>query len=558
MQLSRTYRHLGRYQQILGVLIRYGFAEALRRIEIERYLEIGLKAFRGAPARESRTPAERLRLALEELGPAFIKLGQLLSTRPDLIPFDFVRELEKLQTGARPFPGERAVAIVERELGDSIDRLFSFFDLEPLATASLGQVHAAELTDGRRVVVKIQRPDVRAVVATDLEILDHLARLAESRSAEIEVQQPRQVVSEFARVVEKELNYTFEAAHLKRFARMFHGDRWIRVPRVYKELTTSRVLTMERFEGPRSSEVDALRLAGHDLGKIAERGAIAILEQIFVHGIFHADPHPGNVLILADGGIGFIDLGQVGRIDRGLRYRIASLLLAFTKLDEEAAAEALLSMTTGVKDEPPDRRLLESELTELLDWHLDTAVGDIKLGRLLYQTVDILSRCRRRIPPEIFLVLKALATVEGVAHALSPEFKLADCARPVLRELSRQRLAPAFWLKEGKEAAGDWLDLARQIPKGTVQVLRLLERGKLHVEFEHRGLEPLLAKLEQVSNRLVFAIVVAALLVSSSLVALGRFTPVWNGLPMIGLVGYVLAGILGLAVLVAILRRGRL
>ncbi len=469
-----------------------------------------------------------------------------------------MRELEKLQTQARPFPGDAAAAIVERELEAPIGELFRRFDMEPMATASLGQVHAAELAGGERVVVKIQRPGIRSSVATDLEILGHLAWLAEGRSAEIEVQQPRQVVSEFARVVEKELNYTFEAAHLRRFARMFHDDPWIRVPRVYRELTTPRVLTMERFEGRKASEVTALAEVGHDLERIAERGAVALLEQIFVHGIFHADPHPGNVLVLPDGVIGFIDLGQVGRVDHGLRYRIAKLLVAFTRLDEEAAADALLALSTSATEEPPERRILEADLTELLDWHLDTALGDVKLGRVLYQTLEILGRRKRRIPPELFLVLKALATVEGLSHSLSPRFQLRDCARPVLRQVARQRLSPAYWWKEIRTSAGDWLALARQIPKGAVEVLRLLERGKLHVEFEHKGLDPLLVKLEQVSNRLVFAIVVAALLISSSLVALGGFTPVWNGIPLLGLVGYVLAGVLGLAVLVSILRRGRL
>ncbi|HEX9734749.1 MAG TPA: AarF/ABC1/UbiB kinase family protein [Thermoanaerobaculia bacterium] len=557
-RLSRTYRHLGRYQQILTVLVKHGFAEILERLEIERRLGIVLKTGR-APRRHGEgllVPAERVRRALEELGPTFIKLGQLLSTRPDLISLDAVRELGKLQTQARPFPGVDAVAIVEKELGRSVAELFRSFEVEPLATASLGQVHGAELTDGRRVVVKVQRPDIHAQVTTDLEILEHLARLAERRSEEIEVQRPREIVSEFARVLDKELNYTFEAAHLRRFARMFQDRPGVRVPEVFRELSTPKVLTMERFDGVPASRLDSLRLRGYDLERIAVEGATAILEQIFLHGIFHADPHPGNVMVLDDGVIGFIDLGQVGRLDRSLRHRVARLLTALAKLDEEAAADALLALTTS--DQAPDRRAFEADLSELIDWHLDRSVGEIRLGRMLYQTVEIASGQRRRIPPELFLVLKALATVEGLAHSLAPEFTLSACAQPVLTKLVWQRLSPPSLLREARAAGSEWLDLLRQVPGGAVEVLQLLRRGKLHVEFEHKGLEPLLHKLEQVFNRMVFAVVLAALLIASSLVALGQFSPLWNGIPIIGLAGYLLAGVLGLALLISILRRGRL
>lgn len=557
-RLSRTYRHLGRYQQILTVLVKHGFAEILERLEIERRLGIVLKTGR-TPRRHGEgllVPAERVRRALEELGPTFIKLGQLLSTRPDLISLDAVRELAKLQTQARPFPGEDAVAIVEKELGRSLAELFRSFEVEPLATASLGQVHGAELHDGTRVVVKVQRPDIHAQVTTDLEILEHLALLAERRSEELEVQQPREIVSEFARVLDKELNYTFEAAHLRRFARMFQDRPGVRVPEVFRELSTPKVLTMERFEGVRASQVEALRLRGYDLERIAEAGASALLEQIFLHGIFHADPHPGNVMVLDDGVIGFIDLGQIGRLDRTLRYRVAGLLTALAKLDEEGAADALLALTTS--EQAPDRRALEADLSELIDWHLDRSVGEIRLGRMLYQTVEIASGQRRRIPPELFLVLKALATVEGLAHSLAPGFTLSACAQPVLKKLIWQRLSPPSLLREARAAGSEWLDLLRQVPGGAVEVLQLLRRGKLHVEFEHKGLEPLLDKLEQVFNRMVFAVVLAALLIASSLVALGQFTPLWNGVPIIGLVGYLLAGVLGLALLISILRRGRL
>lgn len=555
-KITRTYRHIGRYQQILSVLVRYGFAEILQRLEIDRYLDFGARIF-GTPApTETLSLAARLRQALEELGPTFIKLGQLLSTRPDLVPLEVLRELETLQDQAREFPGEEAREIIERELGAPVEELFAAFEAEPFATASLGQVHGAVLHDGRRVVVKVQRPGVRRLVETDMEILGHLAGLAERHLEELETQRPQEVLQELARVFEKELNYTFEAAHLRRFARMFEGNPEVRVPEVHRDLSTTRVLTMERFDGFKASDLKALRDAGHDLEILAERGASAILDQIFLHGIFHADPHPGNILVLADGAIGFIDLGQVGRIGRTLRYRIAELLAALGRVDEEAAVDALLALTDS--EVPAQRTVLEADLGELLDWHLDRSVGQIQLGRMLYQTVEILNRHQRRIPPELFLVLKALGTVESLARSLAPSFTLASCVEPVLRELAAERLHPAEWWRVSKAVGSEWADLVRQVPGGAADILQLLRRGKLHVQFEHKGLEPLLLKIEQVFNRMVFAVVLGSLLMASSLVVQSDLRPLWHGFPMLGLAGYLLAGIVGLWLLFSILRRGRL
>ena len=249
-------------------------------------------------------------------------------------------------------------------------------------------------------------------------------------------------------------------------------------------------------------------------------------------------------------------LGQVGRLDRQLRYRVATLLAALADLDEEGAVDALVALTSS--REPADRTALEADLSELLDWHLDRSIGEIRLGRMLYQTVEILNNHQRRVPPELFLVLKALGTVETLAHALAPRFTLSGCAEPVLQRLARQRMMPSFWLRAGRARGADWLDFLQAVPSASADILQLLRRGHLQVEFEHRGLEPLIHKLEQVFNRVVFAVVLSALLIASSLVILGGVEPMWHGLPIIGLAGYLLAGILGLALLVSILRRGRL
>lgn len=556
-RISRTYRHMGRYQHILSVLVRHGFGEILQRLEIDRYLEIGLKVLGASrPRAETLSRPARLRRVMEELGPTFIKLGQILSTRPDLVPLDFLRELEKLQDQASPFPGEEAQRIVEQELGRPVEDLFRSFDPDPLATASLGQVHLAELEDGRPVVVKVQRPGIRPQVETDLEILGHLAALAERGVEELEIQHPQEVVGEFKRLLEKELDYTTEAAHLRRFGRMFADDPTVRIPRVHRELTTIRVLTMERLDGIKASQLEGLRLRGYDLERIAERGATALLRQIFLFGCFHADPHPGNVMVLEGEVIGFIDLGQVGRLDRTTRYRVAALLKALADRNEARAVDALLGLTRST--EPPDRTAFEADVGELLDWYLDRQVGQMELGRMLFRLTEITNRQRRQIPPDLFLVLKALATVEGLSRSLAPSFSIDRCAGPVLQQVARERLSPLLLADDALSSGAEWWALVQQIPEGASEILQLLRHGKLHVEFEHKGLEPLLRTHEQVANRMVFAIVLAALLVASSLVALGRFPPLWHGIPILGLLGYLLSGILGLGLLISILRRSGL
>ncbi len=555
-QITRTYRHLGRYRKILAVLVRHGFGELLRRLGVDRTADSSWQLFQSEPNADPRLgPAERLRSALAELGPTFIKLGQLLSTRPDLISPDVARELEQLQDQAPPFEAEEARRIVVEELGRPIEEVFEVFENEPFAAASLGQVHRAVLAeDGREVVVKVQRPAIRRTIETDLEIIEYLAARAE-RHEDLEIHRPSAIVAAFRRALDKELDYTVEAAHLRRFAAAFAGDPTVRIPALVPRWTTSRVLTMDRLPGTKVSKLDSAD-ASVDRELIASRGADAVLRQIFEIGFFHADPHPGNVLIVPDNVVGFIDLGQVGRLDRATRYVVAQLFGALVSNDVESACSAFLELTTSEAE--PDRVSLEADIAEVIDWHLARPVGEMQLGRTVWRLLEIATRHRRRVAPEIFLVMKALATLDALVRELDPAFDLSAHSRPLMRRLAREQLAPRRLAAEAWETSLRLARLVRELPQELNDSLRQLAQGQVRLSLEHHKLYPLVHTLEVAANRLVFAIVLAALLIASSLVVLADIPPKWHDVPVIGLGGYLLAAIIGLGLLWSILRRGGL
>jgi ubiquinone biosynthesis protein len=556
--IGRTYRHLNRYQHILRVLFKYGFNDLIDRLHIDQYLESGLQMINRKPreqiARLSRP--ERLRLVFEELGPTFIKLGQLLSTRPDLIPADFLDELAKLQDDVPPFSLEEVRAIFKEELGRYPEEIFHYFDTEPLAAASIGQVHRARLDSGAEVVVKVQRPGIENVIAVDLEILAHIAELMEQYLEEVQGHQPMAIVHEFARSLSREIDFSIELANIQRFARQFEDNPTIHVPLVYPELSTDRILGMEYVVGIKSSRIETLREHGYDLSLIAERGANLVMEQIFVHGFFHADPHPGNVFILPDNVVCFIDFGQMGRLSLKDREDFTDLVLDLVAGNEQKIAAGVLRVTVQLGE--VDRENLARDLGSLMDMYLYRPLEDLEAGKILQDLLDLVSRHKLSFKPSLYQMMKALSTVEGVGLMLDPKLELIRLAKPFMRTIRLGRMQPGRIAEELSLTGTAYLHLLRELPEELRTILYQLRSGRMRLEFEHRGLKTLGMTLDRVSNRIAFAIVLAALIVGSSLIILSDIPPHWHSIPVIGLIGFLVAGVMGFWLLLSIIRHGRL
>jgi len=556
--ITRTYRHLNRYHKILRILFKYGFSDFVEMLHIDQYLESGLQMINRKPREqiEKHSRPARLRMGLEELGPTFIKLGQLLSTRPDFIPPDYLIELAKLQDDVPPFSYEEVENIFLDEMGKKPADIFLEFDKVPLAAASIGQVHKGVLINGDKVVIKIQRPDIEKIIEVDLEILSHLANLAEMYLEEVQGHRPTSIVEEFARTIANEIDYTVELAHIQRFSRQFEGKREIHVPEVYHELCSERILTMEFIQGIKASKIDLLKQEGFDLKLVAERGTNLIMEQIFVHGFFHADPHPGNIFILPDNVICFLDFGMMGRLTRQNREDFTDLMLFIVERNERRVTESVLKLTNHFGE--IDRDALTRDLGEMLDRYLYLPLKQLEAGKIIQELLELVSRHRIYFKPNLYLMMKALSTVEGVGQMLDPDLELIKLAEPFMMKVKTDRIRMNRLAKEAGITTTDYLDLFRELPEQLRAILGQLRQGRMKLEFEHRGLEKLRVALDQVSNRIAYAIVLASLIIGSSLIVLSGIPPKWNGIPIIGLLGFLFAGVMGFWLLLSIIRHGRM
>ena len=556
--IGRTYRHLNRYQRIVRILFKYGFEDAIEMLHIDQYLESGLQMINRKPKEQidRLSRPERLRMAFEELGPTFIKLGQVLSTRSDFIPPDYLLELAKLQDDVPSFSYEDVEQIFIEETGQKPDDLFKEFTPEPIAAASIGQVHRGILPDGTTVVVKVQRPDIEKTIAIDLEIIAHIASLMERYLEELQGHRPSSIVEEFARTISKEIDYAVEISNIERFSRQFRGNPAIYVPRVYRDLSCRRILTMESIDGVKASEVDQLLKQNSNLRVVAERGTNLIMEQIFVHGFFHADPHPGNIFILPDDVICFLDFGMMGRLSRQNREDFADLILHVVRHNERKVTESILKLTNQLEE--VDREALSRDLSDMLDKYIYLPLKELEAGQILQDVLDLVSHHKIFFKPNFYLMMKAITTVEGVGRVLDPDLELIKLAEPFMKKVKAERLRINRIAEETGLTTAEYLDLLRDLPEELRTILAQLRQGRIKMEFEHRGLAALRAALDQVSNRIAFAIVLASLVIGSSLIVLSGIPPKWNDIPIIGLIGFLLAGMMGFWLLVSILRHGRM
>ncbi|MCL0084032.1 AarF/UbiB family protein [Dehalococcoidia bacterium] len=556
--VSRTYRHINRYREIVTVLVKYGFDDLITRSNLEKYIDFGRKLLPGERERDvvSLSRWERIRMVLEELGPTFIKFGQIMSNRPDLVPQELIVELKKLQSAVPPFPEEEAKKLVEEELGKSVDELFSDYTTAPIASASIAQVHRAVLKNGEEVAVKVQRPGIQQIIETDIEIMFHLAALMEKYVEEINLFDPVAIVAEFERSIKRELDFHIEAAAIERFGGNFQTDRTIYVPTVYWDYSTSRVLTMEFIDGVKASSVEVLLAAGLDPKLLASRGADLVLKQVFEHGFFHADPHPGNLMALPGNVVCFLDYGMMGGISMKDRGYLSGILTGIVNQDAARITKTLLQLSATPHLKDADK--LEYEIQALLEQYSYRSLKSINMGLILNQLITLIISYRLKAPSHFYLLTKALITIEGVGRMLDPDFDMVTHAKPFAKKLLKERMNPLKLTKDLYLSAIDLSVLLRDLPSEVREILTQIKGGKIRIEFEHKGLEPIQETHNQIGNRIAFAIVLAALLMSSALIVLAGIPPQWNGVPMIGIVGFLGAGIMGFWLLISILRHGKM
>jgi len=513
--LRNRYRDLQRLRKIASVLAKCGLGE-LADVLRARY---HLFRFPGPAGNAELGRGERFRLALEELGPTFVKLGQILSLRPDLVPPDIASELRKLQDEALPFPFSEVKAQIESELGQSLATLFQEFEEKPLAAASLAQVHRARTRDGELVAVKVQRPGIREVIDADLDILFEIAGLVERHLPDGELYNPVGTVEEFARSIREELDFTREGRHMEIFKHNFAGDETIYVPKVFWEYTTSRVLTMEYIEGIKISDLERLEEVGLDRKVIARNGVQATLKQIFEYGFFHADPHPGNLLVLPGNVIVPLDFGLVGRLDEVLRGLVAELLVGFVKKDVNRIIGVLRDM--GGLDTDVDMIALRADILGLIDYYYGVPLKQLDFRRIFEEGMRLVRNYQIKIPTGFVLMGKALVTEEGVGRMLDPDLDMVSMAKPYVQRVLLRRYDPRRQLAKWLEILDGYHRMLARLPTDVQAALTgLAELGRTSASpGENRS-----------RDRLSIALVIAALFLGSSLIVQSGTGPwLWRG-----------------------------
>ncbi len=559
IRINRNIRSLKRYRQVLGILIKYGFGHIVEQLNIDYYLQLGRRIVSlGTASRELErlTQAARFRLALEELGPTFIKLGQLLSTRPDILPVEVITELDKLQDHVPPVAADLIKGEIQRELGYPVEELFRSFDEEPLAAASISQVHRGCLKNGQKIVCKVRRPGIDDVIQTDLDIMLGLAHLIERHLPGGELYEPVALVKEFRRSIQRELDFSREGRTIDRFTLNFANDERVHIPQVFWEYTGQTVLTLEYVSGIKISHIEELENAGYDLRVIAHNGADIFLQQVFIHGFFHADPHPGNIHVLPDNVLCLLDFGMVGRLDEELKRHLTELLLSVLSRDVERLISQL--MLSGDLLDETNQNSLSRDFGEFINDYADLPLQDLNVGLLLNDFIAILTEHRIRFPANLMLLSRAIIVMEGTGRQLDPKFNMMEQVRPFADQIVKERYAPGKIAKEAAKTLQAYQALGKSLPKDLKEFISRVNRNKFKIDLEHRGLDRLINDIDKSTNRISFSMVIAALIIGSSIIMQTDKGPMLFDFPILGLLGYTVAAFLGFGLAIAILRSGRM
>ncbi len=559
--LSRSKRSkaslLGRYEKVITVLIKYGFADVVVYPPFNRLIPRWEKI---VPKHEGRpvttyTRYERMRMVCEELGTTFIKFAQIASNRPDLLPEELIEQLSTFQDQVTAVPPGVIREVLVQELGKAPEAVFEKFDYEPIASASMAQVHRARLPGGREAVLKVQRPGIDETVDLDIVILKQLAHLLERHFPATHSYQPLELVKMFEKSIRKELDFSIEASNLRRFENQFRGNDKIYVPAYYPEYSTKKVLCMEYIEGVKITHLDELAKIGMTGPELALKGINLYFEQVFDHGFFHADPHPGNIFVMPDKKICFIDFGMMGSVVESDRLLLGDLLLAVHQQDVEALKQALLRFSWD--QAAVNEKDLEYDLIEFFQDYTHIGIEDIDSSEVMSGLNTLFFDYKIKVPANLLLLLKALVIIEGVGLMLDPRYDIIGNIAPYARRLVERKFSAEKMSKSLWKSFGDLTRLATSLPADAQEVIDKVRKGKLRIEFEHKGLEQLEEMLGILSKRIAFAIVLGALILGSSLLMVANVPPYFRNIPALGFLGFVISGFLGLRLLISISRQGK-
>ncbi len=550
----RFLKNVNRGREIATVLLNYGFGDVLERLGLLPYLKWGRRLIsrKARDATEQLTTARRIRLALQDLGPTFVKFGQVLSTRADLIPQDLIDELSLLREQVPPFAQENVDRQLEEEFGRPINELFATFDNHPLAAGSLAQVHRAVSKDGRNLVVKIRRPSVVSCVEPDVVLMLELAQLLERHVPESRVFDPVGLVKQFTRTIRREMNFRREGRAMLDFARRFEGDPRLYVPKVEQELLTESVVVMEFISGIRVDDSAAIRAAGLDPNQLARDGAEIFMRMAFEMGVFHGDPHPGNIRILPSGPICLLDYGMVGFLDDGRRELLVDLFVAIARQDVNSVIKVVMNL--GEPTQQIDRILLQADVRDFLDAYYGVPLEQLHVGQLLTDFIGILSSHGLHIPGDLMVLVRAIITLEGVGRGLDPRFNIAEVLAPFVENLIRERYQPRRILERTLTDVRTLVAAAHDVPLHLGKTLKKISQDDVKVQLEHRGLDHLISEFDRSSNRIIVGMLLSSIILATALlIRAGNADSYWFALPL-----FILSGLLGVWLVWGILRSGRL
>ncbi len=562
-RLAKTYKSAKRLQQIINVFLKYGFGKLIEQIHLGRFIPFKkrLRSFGVWPDVKGPSVPERLRMAFADLGPTFIKLAQVLSSRPDLITVQYANEFKKLQDEVPPFDISEAKKILKDELKKEIEEIFSSFEEVPIAAASIAQVHKAVLLDGSNVVVKIQRPNIKEQIETDISILNYIARLLDKYFPESRFFNPIGIVEEFAKTVRRELNFIEEARNCNKFRRNFEGNPNVYFPKIYSDFVTERVILMERIDGVRIDDLAALDRLRVDKKLIAKIGVDAYFKQILEDGFFHADPHPGNIFVMPNNVIAFLDFGIVGRVSEDLKENLANTFIALIERDFDRLIDEYIELgivPEHIVDIEAFRREFKADIVDIMEPLYGLTIKEINFAQYLDTITHLAIRHNLKIPSELLLINKAMLILDNIGRQLDPEFDFIAAAEPYASRIVRKRMSPSRLYEQTRKNIMEIGDFALLLPRQVKQIMKKILKDDVHVKMYHVNLPDFIKDMDKSSNRISFAMIVSAILVSSAIMHAAGVRPLIFGVSLFGISAFLIAFLLGIWLIVSIIRSGRM